>query len=418
MSRIMVRIGAASWFSSKRLRAHALILALCLWSVYLWNISAPGLKDRNGIFKGADFLQFYTLGSVARAHRTAELYDTQVQSQISAQRMPEAAGIRFLLLYPPQVSILFAPFARLPYTSALALWLILASAIYALCCYALWRTSVGLRAHTVTVFMIAAAFPGFWHLILWGQTSALALGFFTLAFLALRARKEFLAGLAVGCLVYKPQLALAAAFVFIFTLRWRVIAGAVLAASAQLAVGWAYYGSDSIYHWLKAIIDVPHQLPMLEPKPFQMHSLRSLWILLVPGPILPFALYILTSLIILGLTLSIWNRRPAYPLGVRFSALLLASVLCAPHLFVYDLVILAPMFLLLSNCILTQERCSSAPQIKPLLYLIFVAPLIGPLARWTHLQVSVVLMSLLVYVIWQTRGTGLRTADSAEDNRT
>ena len=106
---------SATWFTAKRLRMHGLILALCLWSVYVWNISAPGLLDRAGNLKGTDFLHFYTLGSLALAHRGADLYNMQVQSQLAAERVPAAAGIRYLPLYPPQVSICFAPFARRSY---------------------------------------------------------------------------------------------------------------------------------------------------------------------------------------------------------------------------------------------------------------------------------------------------------------
>jgi hypothetical protein len=79
-------------------------------------------------------------------------------------------------------------------------------------------------------------------------------------------------------------------------------------------------------------------------------------------------------------------------------------------------VILAPVFLLLSDWIL-DRRPESVPSIstspiltspistsrmKVVLYLLFLAPLAGgPIAQWTHLQLSVVLMSVLVYLIWR-----------------
>src|ERR1700689_5022150 len=124
---------ASPFLTDKRLRAHGLILALCLWSVYLWNMAAPGLLDRAGNLKGTDFLHFYTLGSLALAHRGADLYNMQVQSQLAAERVPAAAGIRYLPLYPPQVSIFFAPFARMSYTCALIFWLTFSALIYGAC---------------------------------------------------------------------------------------------------------------------------------------------------------------------------------------------------------------------------------------------------------------------------------------------
>src|SRR5580700_5123816 len=122
---------SARWFTNKRLRTHGLILALCLWSVYLWNTATSGLLDRAGHLKGTDFLHFYTLGSLALAHRGADLYNMAAQSQLAAERVPAAAGIRYLPLYPPQVSIFFAPFARLSYAWALIFWLALSALIYA-----------------------------------------------------------------------------------------------------------------------------------------------------------------------------------------------------------------------------------------------------------------------------------------------
>ena len=50
----------------------------------------------------------------------------------------------------------------------------------------------------------------------------------------------------------------------------------------------------------------------------------------------------------LALTVLIWRRREA-SLALRYSSLLFATVLIAPHLTVYDLVVLAPAFLLLAD---------------------------------------------------------------------
>jgi glycosyl transferase family 87 len=409
---LMTSATVASWITPRRLRTHGIILALCLWSVYIWNIATPGLLDRSGNLKGTDFLHFYTLGSLALAHRGADLYSMQAQSELAAQRVPAAAGIRYLPLYPPQVSILFAPFARLSYPSALVLWLSISALIYALCCYDVWRACPNLRNHGFTVLILALAFPAFWHLIAWGQTSALALAFFVLAFFALRAQREFLAGLALGCLIFKPQLGLAAAIVFVITLRWKIIAGALLSAAAELSVAWLYYGPSPLREWIHVLLNVPHTLKLLEPKPYQTHCLRTFWSMLIPWPSISLALYLISACLICVLTIACWRSRK--PLSLRYSALLLATVLLAPHLTVYDLVILAPVFLLLSDWLVTQS--DAAQHLKLLLYLAYALPLLGPIARWTHLQLSVLAMAALLYGIWcagseQPEGSQFRFAN-------
>jgi hypothetical protein len=396
---------AAAWLTPKRLRAHGLLLALSLWSVYIWNMTAPGLLDRARNLKGTDFLHFYTLGSLALAHRGPDLYNMNAQSELAAQRVPAAAGIEYLPLYPPQVSIFFAPFAHLSYPWAVAIWLTLTSLIYGLCVYAFWRACPSLRNYRFTVQILALAFPPFWHLIVWGQTSALALACFSLAFFALRAHREFLAGLALGCLIFKPQLGVASAVIFLDTRRWKVIAGALLSASAQLASAWIYYGPDSLRSWTQTLSRVPSLLPLLEPKLYQTHCLRTFWTMLLPWPRLALALYAVTALFALAIAARSWQTSVALPL--RYSALLLATILVAPHLTVYDLVILAPAFLLLAAWIANQSVDSTTPRLKLLLYLAYALPLLGPLARWTHLQLTVPVMLALLYLVFQL-GEGSR----------
>jgi glycosyl transferase family 87 len=395
----MIRTKAAAWIAPKRLRAHGLILALCLWSVYLWNMATPGLFDRAGNLKGTDFLHFYTIGSLALAHRGADLYNSQSQSAIAAARVPSAAGIYYLPLYPPQVSLFFAPFAELSYSRALILWLALSSLIYGLCCYAVWRDCPNLHNQELTVLILALALPAFWHLIAWGQTSALALACFTLAFLAFRAQREFLAGLALGCLIFKPQLAVAAAVVFLFTLRWRVIVGALLSSITQLMTACLYYGPGPLREWIHILLKVPKQLSLLEPRLYQTHSLRTFWSMLIPWSSVSLVLYLISAVLVSVLAVVTWRSR--LDLSLRFSALLFATVLLAPHLTVYDLVILGPAFLLLSGWIVAEPDNSAAAYFKLLLYLAFVLPLLGPLARWTHLQVSVPVMAAILFGIWK-----------------
>jgi hypothetical protein len=145
---------------------------------------------------------------------------------------------------------------------------------------------------------------------------------------------------------------------------------------------------------------------VVEFRPYQTHSLRNFWTILIPGHTLPFVLYVLSALVILGLTTAVWVRRPTLPLALRYSSLLVASVLVAPHLIVYDLVILVPAFLLLWDWVATQTSIvqppGSARYMDAVLYLGYLSPLAGgPIARWTHLQISVVLMSALVWMIWR-----------------
>lgn len=393
---LMANVSSSSWLNASRVRAHALLLAVCLWSVYAFVLSTPGLRDRNGLIKGTDFLHFYTLGTLALRGRGDLLYDMRAQAALVTKLLPQASGSLYVALYGPQVSLLFAPLARLSYGWALLAWSLLNALIYALCVYAVWQVCPNLQRYRWTVLILALAFPGFFHLVAWGQTSGLALACFTLAFLALRKQRGFLAGLAIGSLIFKPQLGLAAAVVFVLAAEWRVVLGAIAAASAQLAAGWLYYGTEVMRDYWRALRHIPALIPLLEPRPYQMHSLSGFWSLLLPWPRLAFALYIISALAVLALPVRCWPTR--LPLELRYSMLLLASVLVAPHLTVYDLVILAPAFFLLGDWLLGHPNFRFVSSAEWLLYLCYPLFLLGPLARFTHLQLSVLALAALLWI--------------------
>ena len=383
------------WVNAHRLCAHGLLLAVCLWGTYAWIMTSPGLLGRNGLVKGADFLHFYTLGTLALERRGAELYEMTAQSALAERRVPQAGRLFFVALYGPQVSLLFAPLAALPYGGALVAWLVANAVLYGLCCYLIWRTCTSLRSDGGLVLLLGLAYPAFFHLMAWGQTSALALACFTAAYLALRSGKTFLAGLAVGCLMVKPQLGLAAAFVFLAAREWKVVSGALLAAVAQLSIGWGYYGTSVMRDYFERLMHVREVMPQLEPRLYQMHSLRAFWTLLIPAPQAAFWIYAISAVFVLWVTLRCWKS--GTDLRLRYSALLIATVLVAPHLTVYDLVILAPAFLLLADW--AKAHRLSLPWLGPVLYACYILPLAGPLARWMHVQVSVVAMAWLLWMI-------------------
>ncbi len=383
------------WVNAQRLCAHGLLLAVCLWGTYAWIMTSPGLVGRNGLVKGADFLHFYTVGTLALERRGAELYDMAAQSALAERRVPQAGRLFFVALYGPQVSLLFAPLAALPYAGALVAWLVANAVLYGLCCYLIWRPCTSLRSDGRLVLLLGLAYPAFFHLMAWGQTSALALACLTAAYLALRSGKTFLGGLAVGCLMVKPQLGLAAAFVFLAAREWNVVSGALLAAVAQLSIGWAYYGTSVMQTYFERLLHVREVMPQLEPRLYQMHSLRAFWKLLIPSSQAAFWIYAISAVFVLWVTLRCWKS--GTDLRLRYSALLIATVLVAPHLTVYDLVILAPAFLLLADW--AKAHPLSRPWLGPVLYACYILPLAGPLARWTHVQVSVVAMALLLWMI-------------------
>jgi hypothetical protein len=133
---------------------------------------------------------------------------------------------------------------------------------------------------------------------------------------------------------------------------------------------WLYYGSEPLREWLRTLRNVPAMLWLFEPRLYQTHSLRTFWSMLIPWPSTSSPSTSSAQLLVSAL-MACWLAQPRSHYPLRYSALLLATVLLAPHLTVYDLVILAPAFLLLGldrlnpDHFLASSAASSSFSISP-----------------------------------------------------
>ncbi len=387
------------WLTPRRLRAQAIVLAICLWGVCAVDFATPGIFDRGGNIKFQDFLPVYISAKLISQHRASEIYDQQTQTETLHAVIGRPAAIRIPFLYSPQVGLLFVPLSGFSFLAAAAIWVALSLLIYFTCIYALWRCSSNLHPYGQLTALAAIAFPPLFHFFVRGQFSAVPLACFTVAFLALRTNQLWLAGIALGFLIAKPQFLLAIPLVLLLAQAWKMLAGLILSAAAQLAFAHLYFGADVMRAYVNVLLHPSSWISAAElsQAPIQMHSLRSFWTLLLPWATAALALYAITSIAALAITVVIWTS--SSPMPLKFSALILAAILINPHLFVYDLVALIPALLLLLDWALSQEDSPLSPALKLLLYLSFILPLFGPISRWTHLQLSVIAFAAILWTL-------------------
>lgn len=406
----------ARLLTARRLRVHAIILAICMWGVCAVDFLTPGVFDREGNIKFQDFLSFYISGKLIAQGRSVDLYNEPLRyAEMLGVAQDREAGhsarnVSIPNLYGPQVALLFVPFAHLPFLVAAQVWDALNLLIYAVCIYVLWRRCARLRTHRNILALAAVAFPPLFHFFVRGQLSVLVLACFAAAFLALDANRPWLAGLAFGCLAFKSPFLLAIPLIFLLAQAWKVLAALVASAATQLFFARIYFGHDTMQAYVEMLRRAPRwinraELPLAS---VQMHSLRSFWTLIIPSADIALALYIVSSIAVVAVAAAIWKSTS--PLGFRFSALTLAALLVNPHLFIYDLLALVPALLLLTNWMLENEDDTTA--LRPLLYAAFVVPLFGPLSRWTHLQLSVLVFAAVLWLLYRVRNQ--RNAEGVE----
>ena len=401
------RVNASSPFASavagltpRRLRAQAVLLAICLWGVCALDFATPGLFDRAGNIKFQDFLPLYASARMIAHGRTSELYDQRALAAEESRIIGQPLAVRLPNLYGPQVSLLFVPFSRLPFLTAASIWAALSLLIYGGCVYAVFRLCPSLAPYSRIVAVAAMAFPPLFHFFVRAQVSALVLACFTAAFLAFRSRHDWIAGIALGLLVFKPQFLIAIPLVLLLARSWACFSGLAISASAQLAFARVYFGPVVMRAYVETLWHISRWIGNVELDlaPIQMHSLRSFWALLIPWSTAALALYLISSIVIIWIAAASWKS--SSPLALRFAAPTLAAVLVNPHLFVYDLLVLASALLLVVEWSVSNVQRHSVALLA-LSYLAFILPLFGPLSRWTHVQLSVPVFVALLWTLWR-----------------
>jgi hypothetical protein len=381
--------------SARQAKGHAILVAVIVW-IMATVVSFTGTSDRGiaGPLKGADFVQFYTLGHLASAHRIREMYDAASFHEAQAEFLPESAREIYPPVYPPQAAVMFAPMSGLSYQRALFIWNFITIAGYALIVWSAWKVVADRLPDRTFVIAAAAAFPPFWILILHGQVTVILLFAFWAGWLALEHHRRWLAGFAFGLLALKPQFGIPLAVVVLASGEWAMLTGAVTSVMAQAVVVWMVLGSDAFTTFADSIPTTIAYADLLEAKPFMSHSLRALTRLTPNWIGLP--MWAALAAIVLWFTVRAWKSDA--PLRVRLGVVVLAATLVNPHVIIYDLTVLVLPLIWFGSYMQEPARREEAGAYWTAVYWLFVLTFM-PTAAVIPLQASVfVMVGLLVIV--------------------
>jgi hypothetical protein len=309
-------------------------------------------KDWPLLRKGyADFTIFYSAGTIVRSGDAARLYDEQAQYR--AQKAVTDVNIRKAALpynHPPFEALLFLPFTYLPYTAALAAWVLTSICLVMFSLWIMRRYCPGLRLPSVAfLFVCALAFFPLFMDIFQGQDEALLLAMTVLAFLSLKAGKPFWAGACIGLGAFRPQIVFPLALILVCARKARVFAGfsissLILSSVSAAVIGWKAFLAYPRYVW-----DLEQHNGYGSIIPADMPNLRGFISgFFREGSNAGLAVTILGSILIMLWAAKIFRiAERSGNLEVGFSAALLASILVSYHALPYDLSILLVAVLLL-----------------------------------------------------------------------
>jgi hypothetical protein len=381
----------------RELRGQLAILALVLWSVATVNTATSGLRLRSGQIKGADFLHFYALAHIG-SNDAGSFADWNHVRQAQLRAVPESGDHIYPPVYGPQVALALAPLARFDYITALTVWTVLSTVVYFAAFVVALKDTHVVRQFSRVAMMGAVGFPPLWFLLQHGQLSAVALGIVVAAAVLLRRGRVGLSGALLGLLIYKPPLFAPMLAIVLLGGSWRAAAAMVISGVGELALAGAWVGIEGLKRYVDLLLQLPGMAAMMAARPYQMHSLRAFWLLLVPNASAVSVLYVITAAA--AVVVAAYGWRYTRDSRLRMSALLLGAALAAPHLYVYDLVILAPVWVWLTDWFLTEPLPATFGRV---LYVGYVATLTGAFAQILPVQVSVICFGYLLFSIpyWQ-----------------
>lgn len=379
--------GISKILTKKRL-TYALITGAALWLAWLASAAfGSGNFDLANQVVGTDYIQFYAAGLTLQQGNADLLYDFNYQSDLEIRITgPELTNFHAFIT-PPFLAWFFVPFSKLPY-----LWSYLVYSIVSL--LALISSIKLLREdkHRRTLLWTLCWFPVF-ATISFGQNSLISLLILSLTYVLWKRQRTFLAGMISSLILFKPQLIIGIAILWIVRWRkdWKALLGLLVGSSI---IGSLMYillpGATKDYIQL-AIKFLPNMLYNDQFPLYHLHALRGFWILLLPGmDTLVDTLSILITLIAVGFFIRFlvnYNDR----LAVCYSAAVALTIFVTPHAMIYDWALL-----LIPAILLWQEK----PELKPywvVTYAImWLATLLsGPL---TYLQLQFLPVALQISV--------------------
>lgn len=360
----MGAISSGDWLTRERAIRIAVICGLVSVAIlaYLF-FTAQGTVDWRGRPLGTDFSQVWTAGRMVLDGRAAEVWNWDahfaVQKQFHGPALRELYGWH----YPPPFLLIAAALATLPYLPALFVWQAGTLLPFA---YLMRRFTDRREA-----WLFALAAPVSLICAMHGHNGFLT-GLLLGGGLMLLERKPFVAGLLLGCLVYKPQFALILPLLLLALWNWRAIAGAAVSSLALIGItlavwGWPVWQAfiDSLPLTRRIVIEQGRTGWEKIMSPFS--AVRS-W-----GGSIEAAYAVQSAFTLAAIAATLWLARKARP-DLRNAAVTAAVLISTPYVLDYDFVVLLAGIAFLWR---DAERHGWLPWEKSALALVWIAPLIA-----------------------------------------
>lgn len=323
------------WLTADRVGVYSVVmLMLCVAFLIAWVVVTHAFTARAIARPGVDFSVFWTASHLVLHGHAAAVYD---QPSFFRAEVELLGGYMIHQplpwLYPPTMLLFIAPVALVPLLPAYILFFAGSLLCYA---YAVQQLS-GLRTHLAApraAVLAVLAYSAVFASVVYGQNSVLTAGIAALA-LHLLGRRPIVAGILIGLLAIKPQLAVVFPFVLMATRAWRTFAAAAVTTALFAAAGIALTGTDALTGLAHAM-SIVRTLHFMHPT-YWLSSPTTFAALRLAGASISVALAAqsVIALLAIAVAVDVWRRTP--DMRLRGAVLAIATLLTTPYLWHYEL---------------------------------------------------------------------------------
>jgi hypothetical protein len=315
-------------YSVVALFVHASILGLWAWS-------SAGFTSNSSYRPGADFSVFWVASHVMLHGAPAQVYDYVAFGKLEQLLVGGYQHGGFLpWLYPPMFLVLVTPLALLPFWPAFFAFVAASVAIFVAGVLRVSGLTHALGSARLAR-LVAAAFPCVFVCATFGQNSLLtaALAAFAVGWVE---RKPVLAGICIGLLAAKPQMALLFPFVLIAARAWSVIAVAAMTAVLFTVLSLLVCGTQSLHLFL-ASADLARHITLENGVHFWLASSTPFAVLRLAGVNLTPAYIAQACVAMVAAAAACYVWRRTHDIGSRAAVLAVATLIANPYVWHYEL---------------------------------------------------------------------------------
>jgi hypothetical protein len=395
------------------------ILVLAVYLVVLVMSFATNVRGRTifGPYLGADFGAYYIAGKIFNTRSADQIYDATLHHRLYQGQFPDMPSDSQLpYVNAPFFVLPFTILARMPYSWAYLLWLLLSLALYVAGLTLIWRTLDGIpRDAWLTSLLLALSFmPFLVECLAGGQTSAV--GFFCLAFAISSERRGYhiLSGLAISLCAYKPTLLLLAVPMLLITRRYKTLLGFVAGCGILGLLSLLVVGREGCLGYINSLLYFTNASTSAASglRSWKYVDVNSFFRLLMGHhTFLRWTMMAAVFLIVLPLLFRLWwqsNPGRRADQSLVWALTLTWTLVLNLYVGIYDSTLVVLSVLLTTDVMyrrIESDQLWLPATFKAILLLLYIVPWITqPIARLTGLQIFTLVLAVFgVYQIIQFR---------------